>query len=137
MLRVNTQLSIPEEEVQLSAMRAQGPGGQNINKVASAIHLRYDIPASSLPETVKRRLLALADRRVSKDGVLIIKAGRYRSQEKNRADALQRLLEFVRSATVSRKPRVATKPSRSARKKRLDSKTRRGRTKQLRSKIVE
>ncbi len=137
MLRVNAHLRIPEEEIELRAMRAQGPGGQNINKVASAIHLRYDIPASSLPEPVKQRLLALADRRVSKEGVLIIKAGEFRSQEKNRAAARQRLLEFVRIATASRKPRIATKPSRSARNKRLDSKTRRGRTKQLRSKIVE
>jgi ribosome-associated protein len=137
MHRINAHLSIPDEDIQITPIRAQGPGGQNVNKVASAIHLRFDIPASSLPDKLKQRLLALADQRISKDGILVIKAGQYRSQEKNRETAVQRLVEFIRRATITRKPRIATKPTRSAQKKRLDSKVRRGRTKTLRGKISE
>ncbi len=137
MPRVNSQLSIADDEIQITPVRAQGPGGQNVNKVASAIHLRFDIRASSLPPALQQRLLALADRRVNKDGVLVIKAGQFRSQEKNREAALQRLVEFVRAGAVIRKTRIATKPTRNARKKRLDSKIRRGRTKLLRGKVPE
>jgi len=137
MPRINARLTIPDDDIQITPIRAPGPGGQNVNKVASAIHLRFDIPASSLPDELKQRLLAQADRRVSKDGVLIIKASQYRSQEKNRDAAVQRLIEFVRRATVTVKTRIATKPTRGARQKRLDSKNRRGRTKALRGKVSE
>lgn len=128
---------IPESEVDISAVRAQGAGGQNVNKVSTAIHLRFDINASSLPEEYKEKLLHLADRRISSDGVIVIKAQRYRSQEKNREDALSRLQELIISAGFSPKKRTPTKPSRSAKKKRLDGKTRRGEIKSLRGKVAE
>jgi ribosome-associated protein len=137
MPRINAQLTIPDDEIRITALRAGGPGGQNVNKVSSAVQLRYDIPGSSLPAELKQRLLSLNDRRVNKEGVLVIKAERFRSQEKNRDDALSRLADFVRGATLKRKPRVATRPTRSSREKRLESKTRRGRTKQLRGKVTE
>ena len=135
MLIITHNIQLGDEEIEFSAIRAQGAGGQNVNKVSSAIHLRFDINASSLPELYKERLLALRDSRISKDGVLVIKAQQFRTQEKNRADALQRLQTLIRSVTQVNKTRRATKPSRNARKKRMDSKTKRGQTKSLRGKI--
>ena len=121
----------------MHAVRAQGAGGQNVNKVASAIHLRFDIRGSSLPEEVKQRLLSLGDQRISGDGVIVIKAQRFRTQEKNRTDALGRLRDLITSATRSRKKRVATKPTRGSKERRLKSKTRRGQIKSLRGKVSD
>jgi ribosome-associated protein len=130
-------VSIADEEMELSAIRAQGAGGQNVNKVSSAIHLRFDIQASSLPEFYKQRLIALKDRRISKDGVIIIKAQRFRTQEKNRDDALERLQHLIKSAVAVQKARRPTKPTKGSQRRRVDKKTKRGRTKALRGKVVE
>jgi len=137
MLPINTQLSIPLEEIEITAIRAQGPGGQNVNKVASAIHLRFDIGASSLPDAIKQRLLQRQDQRISNDGVIIIKAQNHRSQEKNRNEALARLAELVKSACHAPRKRIPTRPGRATREKRLDSKKRRGSLKKLRGKPDE
>lgn len=136
-LQVSRNLAIPEEEIEMSAIRAQGAGGQNVNKVASAIHLRFDIRASSLPEVYKTRLLALADQRISKDGVVIIKAQQFRTQEKNRLAALDRLRSLIASVTVVPKSRKPTRPTRNSQLRRLDSKTRRGKSKPLRGKVSD
>ncbi|MFK5949128.1 MAG: alternative ribosome rescue aminoacyl-tRNA hydrolase ArfB [Methylococcales bacterium] len=137
MLEISSNVSIPDKEIEISAIRAQGAGGQNVNKVSSAIHLRFDINNSSLPDFYKQRLLVLADKRVTKEGVIVIKAQNFRTQEKNRDDALERLREIIKSVTVVQKIRRATKPSRNSQKRRMDGKTKRGKTKALRSKIYE
>ena len=131
------QFTIPPEEVEFSAIRAQGAGGQNVNKVSNAVHLRFDIAASSLPEDIRARLLSCADQRISKDGVVIIKAQAFRSLEKNRAEALRRLEELVASVAVTRKARRPTKPTKGGVARRLESKARRSAVKAGRGKVDE
>ncbi len=129
MLTITSKISLPLNEIEMNAVRSQGAGGQNVNKVATAIHLRFDIAASSLPELIKTRLLNLQDQRLTKDGVIVIKAQSHRTQEQNREESLDRLKNLIRSVTVTPKPRRPTKPSRSVQRKRLEQKRRHSRIK--------
>ena len=135
-LPISARVAIPLTDIELTAIRASGPGGQHVNKASTAIHLRFDIRASTLPDYYKNRLLALSDRRITDDGIVVIKAQQARSQEQNREAALSRLAELVRSVATSARKRIPTRPSKSARRRRVDDKKRRGQRKALRGKVT-
>ncbi|PFG58437.1 ribosome-associated protein [Vibrio sp. ES.051] len=135
MLKISNSVTLQEWEIQLFPIRAQGNGGQNVNKVASAIHLRFDIRHSSLPDFYKEQLLALSDTRITKDGVIIIKAQQFRTQEKNKEDALNRLQVLIKAAASQERKRIKTKPTRASQRRRLDNKNKQGTKKQQRKKV--
>jgi ribosome-associated protein len=135
LLEITPTLSIPDSEIEITAIRSQGAGGQNVNKVSTAIHLRFDINASSLPDLYKERLLVLTDHRITKDGIVNIKSQESRSQEENKEAALERLRELIKSITVIQKKRKPTKPTRNSQKRRMDSKKKHGNIKKMRGKV--
>jgi len=137
MLTISNNVSLDEDEIEIESIRAQGSGGQKVNKTSAAIHLRFDITASSLPEFYKERLLALKDSRITKEGIVVIKSQQHRSREQNKEEALERLAELIKSVNVSKKKRIATKPTKGSVKKRLQSKKQQGEKKKLRGKVAD
>ena len=135
MIKISHNVWLADSELEFFAVRSQGAGGQNVNKVSSAIHLRFDIKASSLPEFYKTRLLELKDKRITKDGVIVIKAQEFREQGLNRNSALERLVELIKSVTIVQRKRIATKPTKGSQKRRLEGKTKRSQVKSLRGKV--